>query len=131
VGRRRVRRAVGAAVLNFVLGLAATAYQEAISAANRTPPGRSPGAGVSYLQSAVTFQFTDGRVDSQLGGAWTPLTYVIVLAVAVLAGRLWRLVPRSRRPPGLPVRVHHPDVDRRHDVDAPAARFRHAATRAG
>jgi len=31
------------------------------------------------------------------GGAWTPLVYVLYLAGAVLAGRLWRMLPAWRR----------------------------------
>jgi hypothetical protein len=48
--------------------------------------------GVRYLISDATFTFTDGR-SSSVGGAYTPWVYVLMLGGAVVAGRLWRLLP--------------------------------------
>ena len=52
---------------------------------------------VPYLLSHVSMSFADGRLVDTHGGAWTPLTYLVALGGALLAGRLWRLLPAWRR----------------------------------
>ena len=81
---------------NFFLSEAASAYQTAISAADPHATGTYTWSGVSYLQSAVTYTFTNGH-GNHSGGAWTPLFYLLWLTGTILAGRLWRLLPQSRR----------------------------------
>jgi len=81
---------------NVFFDEAAAAYQQAITAVNSHATGTFTWSGISYLQSAVTYTFTDGH-GSRVGGAWTPLTYVLWIVGTVAAGRLWRLVPRMVR----------------------------------
>jgi hypothetical protein len=86
-------------LLNFVFDEAANAYQSAITAVDPHATGTFTWGGISYLQSAVTYVFADGRGDRS-GGAWTPLTYALWAIGVVLVGRLWRLLPwfaRRRR----------------------------------
>ncbi|GIM96530.1 hypothetical protein [Paractinoplanes toevensis] len=82
-------------LLNFFLSEAANAYRNAVTAADPHATGTYVWSGVSGLQSAITYTFTDGAASSH-GGAWTPLTYVLWLLVIVGTGRLWRLRPRRR-----------------------------------
>jgi hypothetical protein len=74
------------------LGQAASAYQDGITAVNPHVTGTFTWHGIDYLQTDVTFTFVDGNA-SQVGGAWTPLTYAIWILGTVLIGRLWRLLP--------------------------------------
>lgn len=91
----------GQLVLTSVLSEAAQAFGRGVTAADPTATGTYTWAGISHLQSAVTYTFVDGH-GSSVGGAWTPLAYVLWLIATVLVGRLWRLVPmwraRRRRP---------------------------------
>jgi hypothetical protein len=96
-----VGAAYGAALmpllLNFFLSEAASSFQHGVTAADPHATGTFVWAGVSWLQSAMTFTFSGGVADSR-GGAWTPLTYVLWALVTIGAGRLWRLRrPRGRR----------------------------------
>ena len=79
-------------VLNFFLSEAAEGYQHAITAAAPHATGTYTWGGISYLQTALTYTFTEGH-GSQIGGAWTPLTYALWLVGTVLVGRLWRRLP--------------------------------------
>lgn len=81
--------------LMSLLAEAANAYQQAITAENPHATGSFTYHGVSYLQTAVHFQFENG-VASQTGGAFTPVVYVGWAVGTVLCGRLWRLVGRRR-----------------------------------
>ena len=86
-------------LLNFFLSEAAAGFQHGVTAADPHATGTFTWAGVSGLQSAMTFTFTDGSANSS-GGAWTPLTYVLWALATIGAGRLWRLWRlRSRRAP--------------------------------
>jgi hypothetical protein len=86
-------------LLNFVLGEAATAFRNGVTAADPHATGSFVWSGFSLLQSPAAITFTDGQ-SASVGGAWTPLTYVLWLAAVILAGRLWRLIPnRDRRVP--------------------------------
>jgi hypothetical protein len=48
--------------------------------------------GVRYLISDATFTFVDGR-SSSVGGAYTAWVYLLMFGGAIVAGRLWRLLP--------------------------------------
>jgi hypothetical protein len=79
----------------FVDHVAAAAFRSGVAAATPHATGTFHWPGVHYLISPATFTFTDGRATS-LGGAWTPWVYVLMLGGAVVAGRLWRLLPQLR-----------------------------------
>lgn len=74
----------------------ASAYAAGITALNPHATGTYTWPGIDYLQTAITFTFTDGH-STQSGGAFTLLTYAIWLTGTVLAGRLWRILPSSAR----------------------------------
>ena len=76
------------------MGEATSAYQEAITAIDPHATGTFTWQGFDYLQTSVTYTFTNGHA-THTGGAWTPLTYAIWLLATILAGRLWRLLPRN------------------------------------
>lgn len=82
-------------VLNFFLSEAANAYQQAITATGMHADGSYTWGGVTWLQSPLTFVLHEGRT-THVGGAWTPLTYAILLGGAVACGRLWRALPGRR-----------------------------------
>ncbi|WP_225850669.1 hypothetical protein [Streptomyces sp. HPF1205] len=82
-------------LLNFFLSEAANAYQQALTATGTHADGSCTWGGVTWLQSPLTFALHDGRA-THVGGAWTPLTYVILLGGSVACGRLWRALPRRR-----------------------------------
>ena len=79
---------------------ASTAFKAGILAATLHPTGTFQWAGVSHLISPATVTYTNGAAASD-GGAWTPWVYVLMLGGAVVAGRLWRLLPDLRRSQGL------------------------------
>jgi hypothetical protein len=83
-------------LLNFFLSEAASAYEQGIVAAGPHASGTFIWTGVSYLQSAITYTLTQGHT-SHVGGAWTPATYALWLTGTILVGRLWRLLPSTRR----------------------------------
>jgi hypothetical protein len=82
-------------LLNFVLSEAGNAFRAGVTAAAPHATGTYVWSGVGWLQTATTYTFTDGT-DTSTGGAWTPVTYLVLLAVIVLTGRLWRLRIRRR-----------------------------------
>ncbi len=82
-------------LLNFVLSEAANAFRSGVLAADPHVTGTFAWPGVSWLQSAMTYTFTNGTADTR-GGAWTPLSYLLWLIITVGWGRLWRLRPRRR-----------------------------------
>lgn len=79
-------------VLNFFLSEAANAYGQAITTTGTHLDGSYTWAGVAWLQSPLTFDLHQGQV-THAGGAYTPLTYVLLVAGTVACGRLWRLLP--------------------------------------
>jgi hypothetical protein len=85
-------------LLNFVLSEAANAFRDGVTAVDPHATGTYVWSGVSGLQTAITYTFTNGTATSS-GGAWTPLTWVVLLAVIAGTGRLWRL--RIRRRPAV------------------------------
>lgn len=84
--------------LTFFLGEAANAYQNAITTADPQVTGTFTWSGVSYVQSAVRFDARQGAV-TQIGGAFTPLVYILLPIGTIVCGRLWRALPwlRTRR----------------------------------
>ncbi|CAN0448950.1 unnamed protein product [Phaeothamnion confervicola] len=79
-----------------MLSEAANAFGAGIRAANPDATGTFSWHGVPYLQDRVTFTLTNGIGDS-VGGAWTPLAYVLWVIATILVGRLWRLPAMWRR----------------------------------
>jgi hypothetical protein len=72
------------------------AFRAGVTAATPNASGTFHWTGVRYLISDATFHYSDGNATSD-GGAWTPWAFVLMLGGAVIAGRLWRLVPQLRR----------------------------------
>ena len=83
-------------LFTWVLGEAASAFGDGITAANPHATGTFTWSGIRYLQDSVTYTFLHGT-RSSVGGAWTPLSWAIWSAVIVLVGRLWRAPSRWRR----------------------------------
>ncbi|GAB3669127.1 hypothetical protein GCM10027589_36190 [Actinocorallia lasiicapitis] len=83
-------------VLNFFLSEAAAGFEQGVTATAPDATGTFTWQGISYLQSSLTYTFNHGQ-STHTGGAWTPLTYVLLLSGMVACGRLWRLLPRRRR----------------------------------
>lgn len=77
-------------VLNWVLFEAAYAFRDGILAADPHATGSYVWSGLRYVQSTVTFSFTDGQA-TWVGGAWTPLLWALFIGGTVLVGRLWRI----------------------------------------
>ncbi|MEV7691301.1 hypothetical protein AB0O61_36020, partial [Streptomyces bungoensis] len=82
-------------VLNFFLSEAANAYEQALTATGKHADGSYTWGGVTWLQSPLTFRLHEGQA-THVGGAWTPLVYVLLLAGTVACGRLWRARPSRR-----------------------------------
>ena len=83
-------------VLTSVLFDAAEAFGEGLLAADPAADGTFRWSGVSLLQSEATYTVADGE-QRFTGGAFTPVTWVLLLGGAILVGRLWRAVPALRR----------------------------------
>jgi hypothetical protein len=75
---------------------AALAYSDGLVAANSHVSGTFTWHGIRYLQEEVTYTFVDGKGD-HVGGAWTPLLWMLWVVGFVLVGRLWRALPALRR----------------------------------
>ena len=86
----------GQLVFTAILTEAANAFGSGISAADPHASGTFSWEGIRYLQDTVTFTFVNGH-GSSVGGAWTPIAYVIWAGCTVLVGRLWRAIPAWRR----------------------------------
>ena len=86
----------GQLLLTSVLFDAAKAFAEGVAATNPHATGTFMWHGLHHLQSRVTYTFTDGHYEF-VGGAWTPLAYVLWVVSAVCVGRLWRVIPIWRR----------------------------------
>jgi hypothetical protein len=78
------------------LSEAAGAFGDGIKAANPDATGTFTWSGIHYLQASVTYTLSGGKGDS-VGGAWTPLAYVIWILATILVGRLWRVSPAVLR----------------------------------
>lgn len=86
----------GQLVFTAILTEAAKAFGSGISAADPHASGTFSWEGIRYLQDTVTFTFVDGHGTS-VGGAWTPIAYIIWALCTVLIGRLWRATPAWHR----------------------------------
>jgi hypothetical protein len=86
----------GQLVLTSLLSDAATAFGKGISAVDPHATGTFTWSGISYLQDTVTYTFADGK-GTYVGGAWTPLAWILWLVATVLVGRLWRFPAVWRR----------------------------------
>ena len=82
-------------VLTSFLADAETAFARGVLAVDPQASGVHTWSGVTPLQQEATFTFHNGAWQS-VGGAFTPLTYVLLLVGAVLVGRLWRALPKRR-----------------------------------
>ena len=83
-------------LLTWLLAEAADAFAKGIVALSPHATGTYSWRGIRYVQSEVTFTLTDGRYRS-VGGAWTPLVWILWIGGTIAVGRLWRLVPAWRR----------------------------------
>jgi hypothetical protein len=76
-------------VLISLLAEATNAFRDGIVAANATANGTFHWQGVPYLQDNITYVAANGDV-TYVGGALTPLSYLLVFVGAIFVGRLWR-----------------------------------------
>lgn len=83
-------------VLTSILTDAANAFADGLIAASPDATGAFSWPGVAYLQSDVHYTISNGHVEL-VGGALTPLAYILLALGAVAVGRLWRLLPGWRR----------------------------------
>jgi hypothetical protein len=73
-----------------------SAFTAGVLAADPHPQGTYHWAGIPYLSDDATVTFA-GAGHSSLGGAFTPLVYLGMLAAFTAGARLWRLLPPRRR----------------------------------
>ena len=83
-------------VLTSVFFDAAEAFGAGILAADPDATGTFRWPGIAYLQSEATYTVANGDYRF-VGGAFTPLTYLLLLLGATWVGRLWRALPSRRR----------------------------------
>lgn len=86
----------GQLILTSLLAQAATAFADGLVAADPSVTGSYRWAGISFVQSAVEYEFQNGQGD-WAGGAWTPLAWIIWALATIAVGRLWRVIPMLRR----------------------------------
>lgn len=79
----------------WIFGSAADAFSHGVAAADGASGAAYTWDGIWPLQGTVTSTLVDGDV-TWTGGAFTPLFYVLWILAAVLAGRLWRVLPHWR-----------------------------------
>ena len=85
-------------LLTSVLFDAADAFGEGILAGDPAASGTFHWSGVSLLQTEVTYTVAAGEYDF-VGGAFSPLAWVLLIGGAILIGRLWRALPIYRSSP--------------------------------
>ena len=83
-------------VLTSLFADAANAFADGVRATEPHATGGFTWHGIGYLQDSVTYTFVDGKVE-WVGGAFTPLTWLLLAVAGVSAGRLWRVIPMWRR----------------------------------
>jgi hypothetical protein len=83
-------------VLTSVLFDAADAFGDGILAGNPSAEGTFTWPGIGYLQTDVTYTVSGGE-HSFTGGAFTVLTWVLLVIGTIAVGRLWRALPAWRR----------------------------------
>ena len=72
------------------------AFRNGAIAANPHLTGMFHMSGVTYVLTNDTLTFANGKM-TEVGGTLLPLVYVCIIALTVLAGRLWRAIPILRR----------------------------------
>ena len=77
-------------LLNWILLEAGFAFRDGVLARDPHATGTFVWKGVPAIQSAVTYTFADGK-GSSVGGAWTPLLWLLFVLSPVCVGRLWRI----------------------------------------
>ena len=82
-------------LLTMVLFDAADAYGDGILAGDSAASGTFHWSGVSLLQTDVTYTVASGE-HHFVGGAFSPIAWVLLVGGAILVGRLWRALPRYR-----------------------------------
>lgn len=83
-------------ILTSVLTSATNAFSNGLLAASPNVTGTFHWQGLGLLQTSVTYTADHGHVEA-VGGALSPLSYVLLAVGAIVMGRLWRLLPRWRR----------------------------------
>jgi len=73
-----------------------SAFTAGVIAADPHAQGTYHWAGIPYLSADATLTLT-GATHTWVGGAFTPLVYLAVLAAFTVGARLWRLLPPERR----------------------------------
>ena len=73
-----------------------SAFTAGVLAADPHPQGTYHWAGIPYLSADATLSVA-GATHTWVGGAFTPLVYLAVLAAFTVGARLWRLLPPERR----------------------------------
>ena len=68
------------------------AFKGGVIAANPHATGLFHWHGVAYVFTDATFTFVNGKA-TEVGGTLLPLVYVLVFGLAILVGRLWRVLP--------------------------------------
>ncbi|MCW2539408.1 MAG: hypothetical protein JWN95_1133 [Frankiales bacterium] len=76
--------------------VSSTAFRAGVSTAGAHPVGAVHWRGIPYLISDKTITYAHDE-STAIGGAWTVWVYVLMLGGALVAGRIWRLVPGLRR----------------------------------
>jgi len=77
-------------VLVSLLTETTLAFGRGVTAVDPSATGTFRSRGIRYLQSEITYTFTNGHGES-VGGAMTPLCWVLLLVGTVAVGRLWRV----------------------------------------
>jgi hypothetical protein len=72
------------------------AFKGGVLAANPHATGLFHWHGVALVFTDATVTFVNGKATA-VGGTLLPLVYVCVFGLAILVGRLWRVLPASRR----------------------------------
>ncbi len=93
--RRRVLAGIPLLLISL-LSDAALGFGHGITSADPHATGTFTWDGVSLLQTQVTYTLVNGH-GTYTGGAMSPLAWVLLIIAAVVAGRLWRIVPTLRR----------------------------------
>jgi hypothetical protein len=83
-------------LLTSILTDAANAFGDGLVATSPDATGTFSWAGIGFLQADVDYTVTNGHVEF-VGGALTPLAYLLLAIGTVAVGRLWRALPGWRR----------------------------------
>ena len=82
-------------LLTSLFSDAAQAFGDGVLAGNPAATGTYTWPGIALLQTNVTYTF-DGDSYTHTGGAFSPLTWLLLAVGAICVGRLWRAIPRNR-----------------------------------